>query len=663
MRTPTPLIELKDITQTFPTADRPVLNAVNLTVYPGDYLAIIGPSGSGKSTLLNILGLLSKPTSGTYLLNGTSTTQASEKERDALRRETIGFIFQSSNMLLDETALTNASMGLRVQGSPRGERHSTAQATLATVGLAHRANTPTKYLSGGEKQRCAIARAVAGSPTLILADEPTGNLDSDNTAKVLRTLAELHQAGHTIIIITHDPAIAAAAPRRAHIIDGYLTEEAPPPQPLAATPGVSSPPTTTPSRPLLSDDLIESISAILARPIRSALLALSFALGVGGLIAALGLSASAAYQVNQRILGSEQQSVHATVHNDANVLSNYRVGESAQDYAQALSQLDYVTSVGFQAMIAPADVRITRLSPLDAEPSTAISLVSASTTRLEQLNASIRPRPAQHVLTSMNRSLEVASPEERELATSLGAGIATPGAARALGFYQESTGTVTEGSGIWVDGVYLPIAGIVDFGDQAPELSNAVLVPPAFLAANGRYTMLYTINTEPGYTRAVNQAVPFVLAPTSPADVSTETPSNLADLRAEVSSDLGLFVGILSGILLALASLSAGTAMYLSVQARTTEIALRRAIGAGKSLIARLFIFEGLVLGVIGGSLGAAAGVLTTLTLSQVQGWQAILSPAYAPIGVVLGGITGLVSSLYPALVASRKDPAEAMRS
>ena len=111
MRTPTPLIELKDITQTFPTADRPVLNAVNLTVYPGDYLAIIGPSGSGKSTLLNILGLLSKPTSGTYLLNGTSTTQASEKERDALRRETIGFIFQSSNMLLDETALTNASMG------------------------------------------------------------------------------------------------------------------------------------------------------------------------------------------------------------------------------------------------------------------------------------------------------------------------------------------------------------------------------------------------------------------------------------------------------------------------------------------------------------------------------------------------------------------------
>lgn len=687
-----PLIQLTDILQTFPTADRPVLNGVNLTIYPGDYLAIIGPSGSGKSTLLNVLGLLSRPSSGSYRLQGIETSDITEAERDALRRKTIGFIFQSSNMLLDETALTNSSMALRVQGKARSSRAELAGATLKSVGLSHRQDTPTKYLSGGEKQRCAIARAVAASPALILADEPTGNLDSENTARVLDILADLHRAGHTIVIITHDPAIAARAPRRASIIDGVLTEESTPtqgqePAPLeegtrkqeisepdsrkqgASAP--SSPPEARhkgknqkpPEKPLLSDDLLEAISAIITRPIRSALLALSFALGVGGLIASLGLSSSAAHQVNQRMLGSEQQVVNATVNTDENLLSNYRPGASASDYVQALAQLNYVETAGYQAMIAPADVRITRFAPFDPEPDTAIALVSADQARLDQLSATLTPGSALNTLSTMNQSLSLESVADRELATSLGAGLLTPGAARALGVYNESTQAITEGTGVWVDGRYLPVIGLVDFGEEAPELTNALLAPPALLAANGRYQVLYTVHTQPGYTRAVSQALPFVLAPESPADVTTQTPSNLADLRADVSEDLGLFVGILSGILLALASLSAGTSMYLSVQARTAEIALRRAIGAGKGIIARLFIFEGLLLGLVGGALGAAGGTLATLLLSSAQGWQAILSPSYPLIGAALGGLTGLFSSLYPALVASRKDPADAMRT
>ncbi|MDO4821132.1 MAG: ATP-binding cassette domain-containing protein [Rothia sp. (in: high G+C Gram-positive bacteria)] len=672
-----PLIHLTDITQTFPTADKPVLNKVNLTVYPGDYLAIIGPSGSGKSTLLNVLGLLSRPSTGSYRLEGVETTGITEAGRDALRRNTIGFIFQSSNMLLDETALTNSSMSLRVQGAPRSSRAIQAGATLQAIGLSHRENTPAKYLSGGEKQRCAIARAVAGSPTLILADEPTGNLDSENTAKVLSTLADLHKTGHTLIIITHDPAIAATAPRRASIIDGVLTEEPSPETTVRQKTKAQDASTPTPpgvgrkrnggqdpqQKPLLSDDLFEAISAIITRPIRSALLALSFALGVGGLIASLGLSSSAAYQVNQRMLGSEQQVVNATVQTTENVLSNYRSGASASDYVEALTQLSYVEKVGYQAMIAPADIRITRFSALDREPDTAIALVSVNRGRLEQLGATVTPSSALQTLSTMNGSLSLDSVTDRELATSLGAGLITPGAARALGIYDEATQGLSEGTGVWVDGHYLPVTGLIDFGEEAPELANALLAPPAVLAANGRYQVLYTIHTEPGYTRAVSQAVPFVLAPTAPADVTTETPSSLADLRADVSEDLGLFVGILSGILLALASLSAGTSMYLSVQSRTSEIALRRAIGASKGLIARLFIFEGLALGFIGGSLGAAAGVLATVLLSSTQGWQVVLSPTYPLIGASLGCNTGLFSSLYPALVASRKDPADAMRA
>lgn len=658
-----PLIQLRKISQTFPTAEKPVLQEVNLTVYPGDFLAIIGPSGSGKSTLLNILGLLSTPTSGDYLFEGKPVQQASNRERDQLRARSMGFIFQSSTMLLDQTSLANASMGLRVQGLPADQRAAQAEQTLQQVGLGHRVLTPTKYLSGGERQRCAIARAVAPGPQLILADEPTGNLDSENSQKVLDILQDLNRAGHTIIIITHDPQIAAQARRRASIIDGRLTEEEPA-SPLAApSSALADRSAASPSAWLsFKDDLAEATSSLLARPLRAGLLALSFALGVGGLVAALGMSQSASYQVNQRILGSEAQVVYATVNNDQDLLGNYRTGPSAYDHLQQLDQLDYVERAAFQAVVAPADTRITRFSPLEAEPDQALGLVSVSESRLDQLGASLSSPQARQTLRAMNASLELETPEQRQLATSLGAALVTPGAAQALGLLTEGSQELTADAGLWVDGAFLPVAGLVDFGSQAPELSQMVLVPPHLLVTGGQARVQYVLETEPGFTRAVNQALPLVLAPDSPSDITTETPSNLADLRAEVSEDLGLFVGLIAGILLVLASLSAATAMYLSVQSRTLEIALRRAIGASQGLIARLFLIEGLVLGLVGGSLGAAAGMGATLALAQAQGWQAVLSPAFTPAGLAIGGLTGFVSALYPAWVASRKDPAEAMR-
>lgn len=655
-----PLIQVENIVQTFPTADKPVLSKVNLTIYPGDFLAIIGPSGSGKSTLLNILGLLSTPTSGTYQLAGTEVTQSSEKERDHLRRNTIGFIFQSSNMLLDETSLTNAAMGLRICGVPFHQRLELAQEALEDVGLSHRAHIATKYLSGGEKQRCAIARAIAPRPTLILADEPTGNLDTDNSQKVIEILSELNKAGHTVVIITHDPAIAALAHRRASIVDGVLTEEKPSALPQRTTHLAETPDVEKPS--FLADDATEALSSLTLRPLRTALLALSFALGIGGLVAAMGMSESANYQVSQRLLGGEQHTIHATVDTDEDVLSNTRTGRSAADYAHKLNELDYVKSAAYQAVVAPADTRITRFSPLDKEPDTAIGLVTLDSTRLNQLQATVSPEQANTTLDTMTASLTLSSEADRVKATELGTAIVTPKAAEALGLLDSKTGKLTGETGIWVDGTFFPVTGLVDFGDTAPELASAVLVPPQTIALNGKYQTLYTIDTEPGYTRAVSRAVPLILAPTSPANVRTETPSNLADLRAEVSSDMGLFIGILSGILLVLASLSAGTAMYLSVQSRTVEIALRRAIGSSKSTIARLFILEGTCLGLVGGALGAAGGTLATLLLAQAQGWQAILSPIFPLWGTLLGIVTGLVSSIYPAWVASRKNPADAMR-
>lgn len=662
MSAPTPLVQLTDICQSFPTSDGLVLDRVNLTVYRGDFLAILGPSGSGKSTLLNILGLLATPTSGSYLLQGKPVSQAKAAERDRIRRETVGFIFQSSNMLLDETSLTNAAMGLRVAGIPLEERRGLALQALTEVGLEHRAHTVTKYLSGGEKQRCAIARAIAPRPTLILADEPTGNLDTHNSQRVISILKELNAAGHTVIIITHDPAIAAQAQRRASIVDGQLTEEPYPTQEEKPGHKVSHPPAPQPSpSTFLADDVREALSALTQRPIRACLLGFSFALGIGGLIASLGMSQSANHQVSQRILGSEQQIIHAMVNTRADVLGNHRTGPSAAHYTQELSQLDYVLSASYQAAVAPADTRITRFSPLEEEPDTAISLVSLDTARLQQLGVEGVDPALSRQIEAMNSSLHLSEPGERELATDLSTALITPKAAQALNLL-DTSGKLPAETGIWVDGSFLPVTGLLDAGQDNPELASAVFVAPQFLTKSGHYSIRYTLETEPGYTRAVAQALPLVLAPDSPADVSTETPASLAALRAEVSSDLGLFVGILSGILLVLASLSAGTAMYLSVQARTTEIALRRAIGAGKGLIARLFLLEGLVLGVVGGCLGSAAGMGATLLLASVQGWQAVLSSSYPLLALLLGGLTGLVSALYPAWVASRKSPADAMR-
>ena len=709
-----PAIEMHGITRIFEGSERAVLDHLDLVVERGEFLAIIGPSGSGKSTLLNAIGLLDTPTSGTYSLFGKNTEGLSDRERDEMRRDHLGFIFQSSNMLLDETSTTNASMGLRVQGVPYGERLQRTEETLEFLGLSDRASIRTRYLSGGEKQRCAIARALATRPPLILADEPTGNLDSHNSAKVIEILQRINATGCTVLVITHDPEVAAAARRVIRIEDGRLHEqsradlatvpvaevpvaeavpaatdtptEAPVGAPATFAPGEK--PTAHRRGSFLTDDSIEAISALTSRPLRTLLLGLSFALGVGGLISASGMSESASYQVNQRLLGSEQSTLYISDRdNDQNMLGTYRQGESAQNVADRISALDYVKNTGFVSSVAPADVRITRFSPYEDEPKTAISLSSTSKTRLEQIGARMNPETLR-ALEQMNSTLTQQNVADRERSEQLSGAIVSVSAARALGIIPEDKAAdnatteprpgelpvveygiklgglpqVAPGVSIWVDGQLMPVVGLFDPGNSGYEFRNTVIVSPGTLQRTGRGQVTYIAETERGYGKAVAKAIPLALKPAEPSQINVETPSDLQSLRASVASDLGLYVGVLSGILLVLASLSAATAMYLSVQSRTAEIALRRAIGSSKWLIARIFLMEGVMLGVLGGSIGACSGMIATIILSLVQGWQAVLSPGFVVLGVGVGALTGLVSSAYPAWVASRKSPADAMR-
>lgn len=706
-----PAIEMRGITRIFEGSDRPVLDRLDLVVERGEFLAIIGPSGSGKSTLLNAIGLLDTPTSGTYSLFGKNTEGLSDRERDEMRRDHLGFIFQSSNMLLDETSTTNASMGLRVQGVPYSERLQRTEETLEFLGLSDRASIRTRYLSGGEKQRCAIARALATRPPLILADEPTGNLDSHNSAKVIEILQRINATGCTVLVITHDPEVAAAARRVIRIEDGRLHEQsrtdsatvpvaevvpavadtpvdAPAPVDAAASLAPGEKPATHRRGSFLTDDSIEAISALTSRPLRTLLLGLSFALGVGGLISASGMSESASYQVNQRLLGSEQSTLYISDRdNDQNMLGTYRQGESAQNVADRISALDYVKNTGFVSSVAPADVRITRFSPYEDEPKTAIGLNSTSKTRLEQIGARMNPETLR-ALEQMNSTLTQENVADRERSEQLSGAIVSVSAARALGIIPEDKAAdnatteprpgelpaveygiklgglpqVAPGVSIWVDGQLMPVVGLFDPGNSGYEFRNTVIVSPGTLQRTGRGQVTYIAETERGYGKAVAKAIPLTLKPAEPSQINVETPSDLQSLRASIASDLGLYVGVLSGILLVLASLSAATAMYLSVQSRTAEIALRRAIGSSKWLIARIFLMEGVMLGVLGGSIGACSGMIATIILSLVQGWQAVLSPGFVVLGVGVGALTGLVSSAYPAWVASRKSPADAMR-
>ena len=221
------MIKLDNIKKVFRTDDVETwaLQNVSLEVKEGEFVAIMGPSGCGKSTLLNILGLIDNPTEGTYMLNGTDVSRMQENERTELRKGTIGFVFQSFNLIEELNVMENIELPLLYMGIPRSERRRRVQEIMERVGIAHRAKHFPCQLSGGQQQRVAIARAVIPSPKIILADEPTGNLDSRNGREVMDLLAELHREGTTIIMVTHSQHDANYADRIVNLFDGEVVSQ------------------------------------------------------------------------------------------------------------------------------------------------------------------------------------------------------------------------------------------------------------------------------------------------------------------------------------------------------------------------------------------------------------------------------------------------------
>lgn len=221
------IIEIKNLQKVFRTelVETVALNGVSLTVEKGEFVAIMGPSGCGKSTLLNIVGLLDNPTSGEYLLDGVDVSKKSESERTDIRKGTLGFVFQAFNLIEDLNVEENIELPLLYMGLPKSERKKRIQDAMEHMAISHRAKHFPAQLSGGQQQRVAIARAVVSKPTLILADEPTGNLDSKNGHEVMELLSELHKDGTTIVMVTHSQKDAMYADRIVNLFDGQVVEK------------------------------------------------------------------------------------------------------------------------------------------------------------------------------------------------------------------------------------------------------------------------------------------------------------------------------------------------------------------------------------------------------------------------------------------------------
>ncbi|RMH63394.1 MAG: ABC transporter ATP-binding protein [Calditrichaeota bacterium] len=222
------LIDIRDLSKHYllGRVDVAALNGVTLSIRRGEYVAIMGPSGSGKSTLMNIIGCLDVPTAGTYLLNDHDVSRMSDDELAAIRNREIGFVFQTFNLLPRADALHNAELPLIYKGVPRAERRRIAETTLRKVGLGDRMHHKPNELSGGQRQRVAIARALVNNPSLILADEPTGNLDTKTGAEIMELFDTLHKAGNTIILVTHEEEIARYSQRIIRLRDGNIVSDA-----------------------------------------------------------------------------------------------------------------------------------------------------------------------------------------------------------------------------------------------------------------------------------------------------------------------------------------------------------------------------------------------------------------------------------------------------
>ncbi len=647
------MIQLKNVTKIYQMGDTIVqaLRGVDLTIEDGDFVAIMGPSGSGKSTLAHTLGLLDVPTSGSYMLNGREVATLTEDELAILRREEIGFIFQQFNLLPRMNASENVGLPLfysKLDVGPLSPDHR-----LEQVGLSDRSDHRPKELSGGQQQRVAIARALINQPRVLLADEPTGNLDSKSEKEILGMLRDLNEQGITVIIITHEEEVGAQAKRLIRMRDGVIQSDERQ-QPLSPASSKKPNQDQLKARTWVTEMLEhfrEGFKTLAANKIRTGLSMLGILIGVAAVVAmlALGRGAQNAIEAQLASLGSNLLVLRP---------GSVRVGGVAQD-AGAVTRLTYDDATAIRTQltlikdVSPSITGRGQVTYLDKNWSTQVQGTGTSYARMHAAQPEI------------GRFFTDEEDHRR-------ARVAVVGATIVRELFGEKSPI---GEMIKINKVAFEIIGVLpEKGANGWRDQDDVIVIPLLTAMHRLLGKEYvdSIDIEVRSAEAVPAAQDSILdlmnsrkrvAPSRQDDAFQIR--NMADVQEALSASsrtMSMLLAAIAAISLVVGGIGIMNIMLVSVTERTKEIGLRKAIGARRRDILLQFLAEAVVVSLVGGVIGIVLGWTSSLVLSSLAGWATSVSIASVVLSFMFSVIIGIVFGIYPAKKASLLSPIDALR-